>query len=156
MGFLDKAKQRAQEAQRKLEASGAIDKAKQTAQQAQSKLDERQQKFNQGQGGQAQTGAPPVRYDKHGRPIQDEPPAGATPPPSGEPAAAAPGAVPPAAAPPPAPSPTPPGAPPGAAEPAPAGAAPPAEQAEEAQRPTEDAPLKEDVNRTPDPFRPIQ
>jgi hypothetical protein len=41
-------------------------------------------------------------------------------------------------------------------EPAPAGAAPPAEHSEEAGRPSEDAPPREDVNRNPDPFRPIQ
>jgi hypothetical protein len=155
MGFLDKAKQRAQEAQRKLEESGAIDKAKHAAQQAQQKLDEKQNQFNQGQGGQQQPGGTPVRYDKHGRPIQDETPAGATPPPSGEPAAPSAGGPPPTAAPPPPASPAT-TAPPGGTEPAPAGAAPPAEHAETAERPNEDSPSDETANATPDPFRPIQ
>ncbi len=60
---------------------GFMDKAKKLADQAQQKLDETQKNFNQGQG---QTGGQPaVRYDQHGRPIQDAPPAGATAPPSG-------------------------------------------------------------------------
>lgn len=154
MGFLDKAKQRAQEAQRKLEESGAIDKAKQAAQQAQQKLDEKQGEFNRGQGGGQQAGGAPVRYDEHGRPIQDATPAGATQPPSGEPTAPPAGGPPPTASPPPPASPAP-GAPPTEAEPAPAGAAPPAEQGETAEQ-AEDAPLDEDANRNPDPFRPIQ
>jgi hypothetical protein len=65
---------------------GFIDKAKQMAEQAQQKLDEAQKQFNQGQS--AQGGQPDasksVRYDEHGRPIED-PPAAAAPPPSAEP-----------------------------------------------------------------------
>jgi len=63
---------------------GFMDKAKKLAEQAQEKLDEAQQNFNKGgstPGQQADT-----RYDAHGRPIQDAPPAGTAPPPSGEPA----------------------------------------------------------------------
>ena len=77
---------------------GFMDKAKKLAEQAQQKLDETQSQFNQKQGGQT----PPqqgenVRYDEHGRPIED-PPAGSAPPPSAEPAQpAAPAAPAPAA-----------------------------------------------------------
>jgi hypothetical protein len=103
---------------------GFMDKAKQMAEQAQKKLDDVQQDFNQKQGqGQQQQGAPAVQYDKHGRPIQPGEPeapvsAPAAPPPeaapaSGEetapaaPAAAAPPPQEEAAAPPPAPAPPP-------------------------------------------------
>ena len=78
---------------------GFMDKAKKLAEQAQEKLDEAQQNFNKGgstPGQQAET-----RYDAHGRPVQDAPPAGTAPPPSGEPAPPAP--EPAAAEPPPAP-----------------------------------------------------
>lgn len=65
---------------------GFMDKAKKLAEQAQEKLDEAQTQFNQKQGGQDQPGqGSNVRYDEHGRPIQD-PPAGSAPPPSAEPA----------------------------------------------------------------------
>jgi hypothetical protein len=97
---------------------GFMDKAKKMAEQAQAKLDEAQKQFNQGQGsggGQA-GGAPPVQYDQHGRPIaQAAPPAGATPP-HGDPLGGAPASAPPA---PPAPAAPPaPPAPPAAAVPA--------------------------------------
>jgi hypothetical protein len=65
---------------------GFMDKAKKLAEQAQEKLDEAQTQFNQKQGGQGQPEqSANVRYDDHGRPIQD-PPAGSAPPPSAEPA----------------------------------------------------------------------
>jgi hypothetical protein len=64
---------------------GFMDKAKQLAEQAQEKLDEVQQNFNQG-GSTPGQGAE-ARYDEHGRPVEDAPPAAAAPPPSGEPAA---------------------------------------------------------------------
>ena len=48
---------------------GFLDKAKKMAEQAQAKLDEAQKQFNDGQGGQRQGGGPAVEYDKHGRPI---------------------------------------------------------------------------------------
>jgi hypothetical protein len=54
---------------------GFMDKAKKMAEQAQAKLDEVQGQFNQGQAGQQQSG-PVTEYDKHGRPIQ---PAAVTP-----------------------------------------------------------------------------
>ena len=52
---------------------GFMDKAKKMAEQAQAKLDEAQKQFNSGQGGQQQGGGPAVEYDKHGRPIQPAP-----------------------------------------------------------------------------------
>jgi len=51
---------------------GFMDKAKKLADQAQAKLDDVQKQFNEGQssGGQgAPQGGPAVEYDKHGRPI---------------------------------------------------------------------------------------
>jgi formin 2/WAS/WASL-interacting protein len=113
---------------------GFMDKAKKMAEQAQAKLDEAQKQFNEKQGSGAAGapgGGPAVEYDEHGRPIPSEPPATATPPhgdPVGPPAASAP---PPAAAPaatpdpaaPPAAAPAPPPVP-GAAAPTPDPAAP--------------------------------
>jgi hypothetical protein len=72
---------------------GFMDKAKKMAEQAQAKLDEAQKQFNQGQSTGQQPSGPAVEYDKHGRPIPSEPPATATPPhgdPVGAPGAAAP------------------------------------------------------------------
>ena len=62
---------------------GFLDKAKQMAEQAQHKLDEAQKKFNQSQRESAsQPGGPGVEYDKHGRPIDtsDSVPPPAAPP----------------------------------------------------------------------------
>ena len=67
---------------------GFMDKAKKLAEQAQTKLDEVQKQFNEGQGA-AQPG-PAVEYDQHGRPIRPEPappPAEAATPPHGDPVA---------------------------------------------------------------------
>jgi hypothetical protein len=76
---------------------GFMDKAKKLAEQAQEKLDEAQKNFNKSDSPQGQTGES-VQYDEHGRPIQQETPAAATPPPPAEPPAAdAPAAEPPAA-----------------------------------------------------------
>jgi hypothetical protein len=81
---------------------GWMDKAKKLAEQAQEKLDEVQQNFNQGGSTPGQGDA--AHYDDHDRPVQDGPPAGSAPPPSAEPAPPAP--EPPAAEPaPPAPAP---------------------------------------------------
>ena len=67
---------------------GFMDKAKQLADQAQKKLDEVQTNVNApGQQGQAQQQGGGQRFDANGRPIVDEeagPPAGQAPPPSGE------------------------------------------------------------------------
>ena len=88
---------------------GFMDKAKQLAEQAQQKLDETQKNFNKSNSPEGQPEGGGVKYDEHGRPIQEAPPAGATPPPAAEPAApeAAPTEEQPAAA-----APTPPPAPP--------------------------------------------
>jgi hypothetical protein len=52
---------------------GFMDKAKKMAEQAQAKLDEAQKQFNAGHGGQRQPGGPAVEYDQHGRPTQPAP-----------------------------------------------------------------------------------
>ena len=71
---------------------GFMDKAKKLAEQAQEKLDETQKNFNKGQGGsEGQPGqGGGVKYDEHGRPVEQETPAAATPPPSATPPADAP------------------------------------------------------------------
>jgi hypothetical protein len=79
---------------------GFLDKAKKMAEQAQAKLDEAQQQFNAGQ----QRDRPPgsvVEYDAHGRPVPQEE-SDAVAPPHGDALA---GQQPPVAAPPPAPAP---------------------------------------------------
>jgi hypothetical protein len=84
---------------------GFMDKAKKLAEQAQQKLDEAQQNFNKGGStpGQPGAGAGP-RYDEHGRPIQENAPTGAPTAPT-SPAAEAP--TPDPAAPEPKPDPAP-------------------------------------------------
>jgi hypothetical protein len=81
---------------------GFMDKAKKMAEQAQAKIDEAQKQFNAGQQ-QGQPSGPAVEYDSHGRPIPQAEPDAATPP-HGDPVAdsAPPPPAPPAA--PPAPS----------------------------------------------------
>jgi hypothetical protein len=130
MGFLDKAKQAAQNAQKE---GGLLDKAKQAAQQAQEKLDETQKNFNKQQADSAAPSStgPAVEYDAHGRPIQQDAPAeapvepAATGAPPAQPADAPQDAPPAAEAPPPAAeapaAPSPPPAPPAEAPAAPAG-----------------------------------
>ena len=71
---------------------GFMDKAKKLAEQAQEKLDEAQQQMNERQGGTAQPGGEGTRFDEHGRPeaeapAQEAPPAASTPPPAAEPVA---------------------------------------------------------------------
>jgi hypothetical protein len=63
---------------------GFMDKAKQLAEQAQHKLDEVQQNFNKG-GSTAGQQPGGDRFDEHGRPVKDGPPAGDAPPPSAQP-----------------------------------------------------------------------
>ncbi len=105
---------------------GFMDKAKQLAEQAQQKLDETQKNFNKSTSPDAPQGDG-VKYDEHGRPIQEAPPAGATAPPAAEPAAPA--------------------------EPA----AQPTEEQPVADAPTPPAPpASGDSNASPDPFKPIQ
>ena len=97
---------------------GFMDKAKKMAEQAQSKLDEAQKQFNSSQG-QGQQSGPAVEYDAHGRPIPQAPPEG-TSAPHGDPLAGSQA--------PPAPAPPVPPAPPAASTPAPPVApAPPAQ-----------------------------
>jgi hypothetical protein len=114
---------------------GFMDKAKKLAEQAQQKLDEAQQNFNKSESPQAGPQEGGVRYDEHGRPVQDGPPAGTAPPPPAEPAAQPSAPVPDAAEPAPEP------APPPAAEPSP----PPAPESGGDQ-----------ANSSPDPFKPLQ
>jgi hypothetical protein len=104
---------------------GFLDKAKKLAEQAQQKLDEAQTQFNQGGSTQGQPQPGGVQYDAHGRPIA-QPPAADVPPPVAQP-------QPPVAQPesPPAPPAADPAAPAGeeqpqAAEPPPPPPAPPA------------------------------
>ena len=52
---------------------GFLDKAKKMAEQAQAKLDEAQKQFNPSQGGGASSSGPAVEYDEHGRPVPQEP-----------------------------------------------------------------------------------
>jgi len=125
---------------------GFMDKAKKMAEQAQTKLDEAQKQFNEKQGAPATPpaqGAPVPQYDAHGRPVQsagEAPPAPSAPPapptkPHGDPLAAG---APPAA---PAPSPPAPPAPPAPEAAAPAPPAPPAPEPQ-ADRSDEYAPPK--------------
>src|SRR5215218_3692401 len=94
---------------------GFMDKAKKMAEQAQAKLDEAPKQFNSGQQ-QGQSSGPAVEYDKHGRPIpQAEPEAAA--PPHGDPLAGSQAPTPPPA-PPAAATPAPPVTPAPPAQPA--------------------------------------
>ena len=109
---------------------GFMDKAKKLAEQAQEKLDEAQKNFNKGDSEQTQSGQGGVKYDEHGRPIEQAPPAGATAPPTAEPAAPPPGEAPASESP---------------AESPAADAPPPPPK-----------PAGGDANASPDPFKPIQ
>src|SRR3954453_22604320 len=106
---------------------GFMDKAKKMAEQAQAKLEEAQKQFNSSQGaGGGQSSGAATDYDKHGRPVE---PTGVTPDAAGAPPVATPG-VPPTDTPsaPAQTGPTPdPGAPatPGTPAPSPAGRAAP-------------------------------
>jgi hypothetical protein len=118
---------------------GFMDKAKKLAEQAQQKLDETQKNFSQSSSAQSEPEGGGVKYDEHGRPVQEAPPAGATVPPAAEPVPPAPEAAPDA-----------PAADAPAAD-APAADAPPAEA------PAPPPPASSgDANASPDPFKPIQ
>lgn len=161
MGFLDKAKQRAQDAQRKLEESGALDKARHAAQQAQEKLEQKQQDAGRSQSGGSGQAAGRTRYDQQGRPIEQPPSGDAAQPSSAERPEPASPAAPPAPA---TPDPAPPA--PGSEQPqdpvTPSSPAQPAsgEPGGEGAMPTEEAPPRQEpregMNRNPDPFRPIE
>ena len=105
---------------------GFMDKAKKLAEQAQQKLDETQKNFNKSP--QAEPGQGGVKYDEHGRPIEEATPAGTTPPPAAAPAEPAPGEAPASESPAESPAADTPASPP------PSGGA----------------------NASPDPFKPIQ
>jgi hypothetical protein len=109
---------------------GFMDKAKKMAEQAQAKLDEAQKQFNTGQQ-QGQPSGSAVEYDQHGRPVPQEPAETAAPP-HGDPVSGS-APPPPAAAETPTPAPAP--EPPAAAAPTPP-PAPPAEP--QADAPAED------------------
>jgi len=134
---------------------GFMDKAKQMAEQAQQKIEETQKQFNEGQAEKATTsqGASQatVRYDSSGRPIEDAPPAAGVPaapvppapapggdagaPPASDPATAVAVAVP---------------QPPESLD------APEVEAGEVTEEAVPaPAPPKEGMNATPDPFKPI-
>ena len=51
---------------------GFMDKAKKLAEEAQRKMDETQKRFSDRQGGETEPGAGAVRFDEKGRPIPDE------------------------------------------------------------------------------------
>jgi hypothetical protein len=60
---------------------GFMDKAKQMAEQAQQKIDEAQKQFNDSQAQKGSgAGGGGQRFDEHGRPIADAPPAAEAPP----------------------------------------------------------------------------
>jgi hypothetical protein len=129
---------------------GFLDKAKKMAEQAQSKLDDAQKQFNERQGGGQQPGAPAVEYDSHGRPIPATPGETATPP-HGDPLAGAATPAPPApAAPTPdASAPTAPTAPMEAAPPVPADPPAPAAPPVPPAPPSGDAALKPPTDEDP-------
>jgi hypothetical protein len=64
---------------------GFMDKAKKLAEQAQEKLDEAQKNFNESASPQSQPSEGGVRYDEHGRPIHEAQAAGAAASPAAEP-----------------------------------------------------------------------
>jgi hypothetical protein len=132
----------------KEEPMGFMDKAKQLAEQAQQKLDEAQKNFSQSASPQSEPSEGGVRYDEHGRPIQEAPTAGA----AADPAAPSP--------PPDAASPSPPPDP--ASETDPAGAERPAatEGHPAGPEPTRQPEPPDrgggQPNTAPDPFKPLQ
>ncbi len=100
---------------------GFMDKAKKLAEQAQAKLDEAQEQFNASQGnpGTSASSGPAVEYDKHGRPVPSSPPPDAATPPHGDPLADTAAPAPPQTAPTPDPAAPPPAPPQGAPAPEP-------------------------------------
>jgi len=136
---------------------GFMDKAKQMAEQAQQKIEETQKQFNEGQAEKAvaNQGASgeAVRYDSNGRPIQAAPPAAGVPAAPVEPAGPVPGAN----------AAQTPASDPATAEAValpqpPEGLdGPEAGEQEVSEVPVPPpAPTKEGIDATPDPFKPIQ
>jgi len=130
---------------------GFMDKAKKMAEQAQQKVEEKQKQFNESQSQKAQTGesgGSPTSFDQQGRPVTPAP----MPTPAADPAAPAGAFTPP---------PTDPTAPIAGGDPVggPAvGDTAVAQSPEPVQttEPTEDPALRDGVNKSPDPFKPIQ
>jgi hypothetical protein len=129
---------------------GFLDKAKRVAEQAQAKLDEAQKNINKSGQQQPGAGGPIVEYDKHGRPIQSAPvaPDAAVPAAAGTavPAAVSTPAVPqtgdpaPVAADTPVPDPAAPGVPATAAPSTPAAAPPGPTPPEDRNKPSNEPP----------------
>jgi hypothetical protein len=142
---------------------GFLDKAKKMAEQAQAKLDEAQTKFNEKQGAAGGPGGAVTEYDSHGRPVQPSPgevggEVSVAPPasrPHGDPLAGGPSEAPIPPAPPAPPVVEPPAtaqppaheAPP--AQPQPAGPAPPPQPAAAAAPPPPPAPQEAPEDNDP-------
>jgi hypothetical protein len=73
---------------------GFLDKAKKLAEQAQTKLDEVQSQVNQSGPARPSSSGPITEYDKHGRPVPPAATMGSTPPPAPAEAVATPGVPP--------------------------------------------------------------
>lgn len=84
MGFLDKAKQMAQQVQQEAKDGTLKERAKTMAEQAQHKLEDVQESFNakQQRGAEQAPAGAGTEYDEHGRPV---PAAGSATPPAGDP-----------------------------------------------------------------------
>ena len=116
---------------------GFMDKAKQMAEQAQQKVEDAQKNFNESQAQKAPADGGAQRFDDHGRPIGEQPPAppaGSTPVPAVEPVQSATDASDPATA-------------QAVSQPQ------PPEASEEDPAP---APPADGRNANPDPFKPIE
>ena len=111
---------------------GFLDKAKKMAEQAQQKVEEQQSKFNQSQAqkaGQGGAAGPATTFDQQGRPVAPTTTDPTAPLEGGDPQGGPPvGETPPAQAP---------------------------EEAPQVTPPAEDPALKEGVNKSPDPFKPL-
>jgi len=89
MGFMDKAKQMAQQVQQEAKDGTLKERAKTMADQAQQKLDQVQGQFNASQSGGPQPDpGQATQYDQHGRPVP-VPEAESATPPAGDPLAEA-------------------------------------------------------------------
>ena len=130
---------------------GFLDKAKKMAEQAQAKLDEAQKHFNDSQREGSGPQVPATEYDEHGRPILSEKPAqpSAPPQPHGDPVAETPAPTPPSVPGAAAPVPDPAAPVPDPAAPVPDSAAPapdPVEPAHDPAAPAPGQPPEEDRN----------
>jgi hypothetical protein len=136
---------------------GFMDKAKKLAEQAQQKLDEAQKEFTKGASPESQPGSGGVRYDEHGRPVERAQPGARAPESDPGPDTPTPDPADPTGS-----TPAEPGAPtPDPSDPTvdtaptePASPAPPAADQPPAEGPPASAPGG--ANPTPDPFKPLQ